>query len=60
MTIDEYREKHPDCEYCSHRLWGALTCPAINKTMSKRRARRCPCYIPKKWNYSTDEKGENK
>lgn len=60
MTIDEYRNKHPDCEYCNHRIPPFSNCLALNKRKSKRRARKCPCYVPKKWEYNTDKKDGEK
>lgn len=51
MTVKEYREKHPRCEYCLHnyaRFPSTLfRCPATEQRMSKRTAKKCPCYIPK-------------
>ena len=49
MTVTEYREKHPDCQYCKHRIPPFDTCSAINKRMSKRQAKKCPGYVPEKW-----------
>lgn len=61
MTIDEYRKKHPDCEYCNHRIPHFSCCLAINKYgLGRLRARTCPCYVPEKWKYNTDAKGEDK
>lgn len=51
MTVKEYREKHPDCEYCHHRVQPFFNCIALNKRMSKRTAKKCPCYVPTKWKY---------
>ena len=56
MTIDEYRNKHPDCEYCNHSIKPFDTCLATNKRKRKRRAKKCPCYVPQKWEYGTDKK----
>ena len=44
MTVNEYRKKHPDCEYCKHSTRPVHTCLALNKRKSKRRAKKCPCY----------------
>ena len=57
MTVDEYRKKHPNCEYCNHRIPPFEFCLATNKRMGKLRAQKCPCYVPKKWGYGTDKKG---
>lgn len=51
MTVNEYRKKHPDCTYCHHRIPPFDTCVAVNKRMNKRRAKKCPCYIPEEWKY---------
>jgi hypothetical protein len=55
MTVKEYREKHPNCQYCNHRTWGMDRCSATDKRMSKRTAKKCPCYIPEKWYLDTNE-----
>ena len=57
MTVTEYRKKHPDCAYCDHSMPVLYACLAVNKRKSKRRAKKCPCYVPKKWEYETDKKG---
>lgn len=50
MTVTEYRRKHPHCGYCFHQIGrGGNTCRATGKTMRKRTARKCPCYVPHKW-----------
>lgn len=50
MTVTEYRKKNPDCEYCKHRIPPFSTCKATNKRMSKRQAKKCPCYEAEEWN----------
>ena len=57
MKVSEYREKHPNCEYCNHRIGGFDRCRATNKVMSRITAKHCPCYVPEPWNYNTDKKG---
>lgn len=54
MTVFEYRQKNPDCEYCVHQQRPFDTCLATNKRMGKTTAKKCPCYIPETWKY---EKG---
>ena len=58
MTVKEYRIEHPNCKYCHHNTIQAGVpfekCDATHKVMSKRTAKKCPCYIPKVWVY---EKG---
>jgi hypothetical protein len=55
MTVKEYREKHPSCFYCHHRLCGNFNiCDATRKRVSTKTAKKCPCYVPEKWHY---EKG---
>ena len=49
MTVKEYREKNPNCCYCNHRSMSMDYCSATQKKMSKRTAKKCPCYTPKKW-----------
>lgn len=49
MTVNEYREKHPDCEYCKHHYGGFDKCIATNKRMNKRTAKKCRCYKPDKF-----------
>lgn len=49
MTIKEYREQNPNCSYCRHRINGLDTCAATEQKMSKRTAKKCPCYEPDKW-----------
>lgn len=49
MTVTEYRTHHPDCAYCKNKSFGSEFCSAINKKMSKRQAKRCPCYTPMGW-----------
>ena len=53
MTVNEYRKKHPDCQYCDQRIppFSDCICVATNKRMSKRRAKKCPCYVPQEWRY---------
>ena len=61
MTVKEYREKSPNCKYCHHCAYRAGVplerCDATNKVMSKRTAKKCPCYVPKSWAYEIDKKG---
>ena len=60
MTVNEYREKHPKCEYCHNRIPPFETiCVATNKRMRKATAKHCPCYVPKEWRYEK-EKGEQR
>ena len=54
MTVYEYRKKHPDCGYCHHRIPPFDNCCATNKRMSKKTAKKCPCYVPKKWDYEVE------
>ena len=49
MTVNEYRTKHPNCEYCHHNIPPFERCRATDKRKSKRTAKKCPCYIPKEW-----------
>lgn len=49
MTVTEYRETHPNCEYCKHRGFSDFICYATQKKLSKRTAKKCPCYTPVKW-----------
>ena len=61
MTVKEYREKHPNCKYCKN--WMCMDsygyeCSATRKRMTKRTAKKCPCYVPEKW--LLDEKEEKK
>ena len=51
MTVTEYREKHPDCEYCVHNNHVFDTCFATNLRKSKNRAKKCPCYKALPWEY---------
>lgn len=51
MKVKEYREKHPDCEYCHHHIQPFDRCLATNKPMSKITAKYCPCYVPEEWKY---------
>lgn len=61
MTIKEYREKHPNCNYClncGHKADVPFErCKATNKVMRKRTAKKCPCYRPKDWIFDPIEKG---
>lgn len=58
MTIKEYREKHPNCKYCLNRADAPFKrCNATNKVMSKRTAKKCPCYRPQVWIFDPIEKG---
>ena len=58
MTVKEYRELHPNCEYCNHNIPPSYSrCPATGKHMSKRTAKKCPCYIPSK--YITDVRSDD-
>jgi hypothetical protein len=57
MKVHEYRKLHPDCAYCKHRIPPFEKCSATNKRMSKRTAKKCPCYCPEEWKYETDKKG---
>lgn len=49
MTVTEYREKYPNCYYCKHQIGGLSKCVATEKKISKRTAKKCPCYEPEKW-----------
>lgn len=49
LTVTLYREKNPNCEYCEHKGYALKYCPATKKKMSKRTAKKCPCYTPEKW-----------
>lgn len=49
MTVYEYRRKHPDCEYCKNMCRPFDRCLATNQKMSKRTARKCPCYAAEGW-----------
>lgn len=52
MTVKEYREKHPNCKYCKNRMSGEdYECSATGKRITKRTAKKCPCYIPIIWKY---------
>lgn len=52
MKVTEYRRKHPNCKYCAHYGgWMSYKCDATQKKMSKRTAKKCPCYVPEKWKY---------
>jgi hypothetical protein len=31
--------------------WMTYQCDATQKKMSKRTAKKCPCYVPEKWKY---------
>ena len=55
MTVLEYRQKHPDCEYCHHNVPPFDVCLATNKRKSKRRAKKCSLYIPEKWPYEKEK-----
>ena len=55
MTVKEYREKYPNCKYCNHRMLGFDNCQATGKRMSKRTAKKCPCYIPETWRFDKEE-----
>lgn len=54
MKVIEYRMMHPNCKYCKNRMWPFERCAATNQKMSKRVAKRCPCYVPEKWLYEKD------
>ena len=55
MTVDEYRRKHPKCEYCNHRIHPFDHCIATGKRIRWRSAKKCPCYVAKKWEYNTEK-----
>lgn len=55
MTVLEYRQKHPDCGYCHHKVPGFDICLATNERMSRKRAKKCPCYVPEKWSYEKEK-----
>ena len=44
MTVNEYRDKHPNCEYCVHHSKLYYFCPATKKEMKKHTAKFCPCF----------------
>ena len=54
MKVIEYRTMHPNCNYCKNRILPFERCVATDQMMSKRAAKRCPCYVPEEWKY---EKG---
>lgn len=57
MTVTEYRKKYPNCEYCKHKLSGFIyTCSATGQKLSKRTAKKCPCYEAETWRYDKKEK----
>ena len=49
MTVTEYRKKHPNCRYCEHESHWFGRCRATLKRMTKRTAKKCPCYKAKQW-----------
>lgn len=51
MTVTEYREKHPNCEYCYHSPAIKVNnkCDATGKRVSNRTAKKCPCYVARRW-----------
>lgn len=49
MTVYEYRTKNPNCIYCRHSNDYSYLCKATGKKISKRTARKCPCYEPMEW-----------
>lgn len=51
MTVTEYRKQNPNCDYCKNRVPPFEICIATAKRMSKRRAKRCPCYVAEEWKY---------
>lgn len=62
MTVKEYREKHPNCEYCKNWMWGdeyGYKCSATKQVMRKRTAKKCPCYVAEKWRFD-EEQNEKK
>lgn len=49
MTVNEYREQHPKCDYCKH-LWPGLDkCQARKIYPRKGTAKRCPLYNPEEY-----------
>lgn len=59
MTVTEYREKHPNCEYCQHRGFTTYICSATKKRMSKMVAKKCPCYLAATWPSDKKENDKN-
>lgn len=58
MTVKEYREKHPNCRYCKNWMYGdsyGYECSATRKRMTRRTAKKCPCYVPEKWRFDEEE-----
>lgn len=49
MTVTEYRKKYPNCDYCKYHFPAFDFCSATRKRMSKRTAKKCPCYVPSVW-----------
>jgi hypothetical protein len=49
MTVYEYREQHPKCDYCRH-LWPGLgKCQARKIYPKKGTAKKCPLYEPEEY-----------
>lgn len=49
MTVKEYREQHPKCDYCRH-LWpGLKQCQARKIYPKKGTAKKCPLYTPEEY-----------
>lgn len=46
MTVNEYRQKHPNCKYCIHNCYYGFSdrCVATNKIVLRWTAKWCPCY----------------
>ena len=52
MSVREYREKHPNCQYCENcEYWdlGTIICGAKQKWFMFNRARWCPLYQAKSY-----------
>lgn len=60
MTVFEYRQKHPKCDYCYNRIQPFETCQATGKIFFPWTAKKCPCYRPKKWGYEILEEIEER
>ena len=55
MMIYEYRKKHPNCEYCHHNIPPSYSiCGATHKRIGKRTAKKCPCYVPRRWKFELE------
>jgi hypothetical protein len=58
MTVFEWRQVFPNCEYCKNYIPPFGECKATGQRIGKRTAKKCPCFVPEEWRLEKKGGGE--